>query len=210
MGRVIRWVAMLIFNYETLVDPLFRDVREFTPEFCGMRAGDRALDVCCGTGAQVIAYGRRGIVATGIDNDPNMLKTALKNRARQRLGNVFFQLADATRLPFGDNCFDFVSVSMGLHDKARVARYGVVSEMERVVKQDGTLVFIDYAVPMNKGIWAALSRAVEFLAGGDHYAGFKDYVDSGGLEDILKAHHLREDERSYLKDGLVVIVKAQW
>jgi hypothetical protein len=81
--------------------------------------------------------------------------------------------------------------------------------MKRVVKQDGALVFIDYAVPMTKGIWAVLSRTVEFLAGGDHYAGFKDYVDSGGLEDILKTHHLCEDDRSELKDGLMVIIKAR-
>jgi hypothetical protein len=85
----------------------------------------------------------------------------------------------------------------------------VVSEMKRVVKQDGALVFIDYAVPMTKGIWAVLSRTVEFLAGGDHYAGFKNYIDSGGLEDILEAHHLRVDDRSYLKDGLMVAVKAR-
>jgi len=206
---VIRWEAMLIFNYETLVDPLLRDVRRFTPGFCGMRPGDSVLDVCCGTGAQVIEYGRHGMIATGIDNDPTMLKTALKNKARRKLENISFYLADATRLPFGANCFDYVSVSMALHDKGRLTRYGVVSEMKRVVKQDGTLIFIDYAVPMARNIWAVLSRMVEFLAGGDHYAGFKGYVDSGGLEDILEAHHLRVDDRSYLKDGLMVIVKAR-
>jgi len=47
MGCVIRWGAMLIFSYGTLVAPLFRDAREFTPGFCGMRAGERVLDVCC-------------------------------------------------------------------------------------------------------------------------------------------------------------------
>lgn len=200
---------MLIFNYETLIDPLLRDIRKFTPEFSGMRPGDRVLDVCCGTGAQVIEYGRRGVIATGIDNDPSMLKTALKNRAKQKLGNVSFHLADATKLPFDDSCFDYASVSLALHDKGRSTRYGVVSEMKRVVKQDGALIFIDYSVPLARSIWGGLSRTVEFLAGGDHYAGFKDYVDSDGLEDILKMHHLRVDDRSYLKDGLMVIIKAR-
>lgn len=205
---MIRFQAMLIFNYETLIDPLLRDIRKFTPEFSGMSPGDRVLDVCCGTGAQVLEYGRRGIIATGVDISPSMLKIALRNKMKQKLENVSFHLADATKLPFASNRFDYASVSLGLHDKGRLTRYRVVSEMRRVVKQDGALIFIDYPVPPVNSIWAGLSRTVEFLAGGDHYKGFKDYIISGGLEDILKVHHLREDERSYLKSGLVVIIKA--
>jgi ubiquinone/menaquinone biosynthesis C-methylase UbiE len=45
---------MFMFNYETLVDPLLRDLRKHTPEFAGMRTGDKVIDVCCGTGAQVL------------------------------------------------------------------------------------------------------------------------------------------------------------
>jgi len=198
---------MLVFNYETLVDPLLRDIRKFIPEFSGMSPGDRVLDVCCGAGAQVLEYGRRGIIAAGVDTSPTMLEVALRNRRKQKLDNVSFYLADATELPFADNCFDYASVSLGLHDKERLTRYRVVSEMKRVVKHDGALIFIDYPVPPVKTIWAHLTGTVEFLAGGEHYKGFKDYIDSGGLEDILKACRLDEDERSYLKGGLLVIIK---
>jgi ubiquinone/menaquinone biosynthesis C-methylase UbiE len=75
---------MFMFNYETLVDPLLRDLRKCTPEFSGMKVGDKVLDVCCGTGAQVFEYGRRGIIATGIDISPNMLNIATRNIRRQR------------------------------------------------------------------------------------------------------------------------------
>ena len=200
---------MLIFSYETLIDPLLREIRGFTPEFSGMKPGDSVLDVCCGTGAQVLEYGRRGISATGIDISTSMLKVASRNTTKQKLTNVSFYLADATKLPFANNCFDYVSVSFGLHDKGRLTRYGVVSEMKRVVKQDGTLIFIDYAVPLDKSIWAGLSRTVEFLVGGEHYRGFKDYVASGGLEDILKVYHLRKDDSICLKGGLIIIIKAR-
>ena len=200
---------MLIFSYETLIDPLLREIRGFTPEFSGMKPGDSVLDVCCGTGAQVLEYGRRGISATGIDISTSMLKVASRNTTKQKLTNVSFYLADATKLPFANNCFDYVSVSFGLHDKGRLTRYGVVSEMKRVVKQDGTLIFIDYAVPLDKSIWAGLSRTVEFLVGGEHYRGFKDYVASGGLEDILKVYHLRKDDSICLKGGLIMIIKAR-
>jgi len=165
------------------------------------------LDVCCGTGAQVIEYGRRGIIATGIDIDPSMLKVALRNGMKQKLANVSFYLADATELPFADSCFDYVSVSLGLHDKVRLTRYKVASEMMRVAKPDGTLVFIDYAVPPVTRISGFVSRTVEFLAGGDHYKSFKDYIKKGGLEDIFKVFNLHEDKRDCLKGGLLSIVK---
>ena len=199
---------MFIFNYETLVDPLLRDVRKYIPEFSGMRAGDKAIDVCCGTGAQVLEYGRRGIVATGIDISPSMLNIATRNIKRQKAVNVSFQLADATSLPFPDGYFDYASISLGLHDKEKPIRYQIISEMKRVIKQDGALVLIDFQVPLPRNVWGVSARAVEFLAGGLHYQGFKDYLANGGLEDILKNHGLREECRAYLKNGLLVAMKA--
>jgi len=199
---------MFMFNYETLVDPLLRDLRKFTPEFSGMKAGDKVIDVCCGTGAQVLEYGRRGIVATGIDISPSMLKIATRNIRRQKAVNVSFQLANATSLPFPDGYFDYASISLGLHDKEKPIRYQIISEMKRVVKQDGALILIDFQVPLPRNVWAVSARAIEFLAGGSHYQGFKDYLANGGLEDILKNHGLREECRTYLKNGLLVATKA--
>jgi len=197
-----------MFNYETLVDPLLRDIRKYTPEFSGMKAGDKVIDVCCGTGAQVLEYGRRGIVATGIDISPSMLKIATRNMSRQKAVNVSFQLADATNLPFPDGYFDYASISLGLHDKEKPIRYQIISEMKRVVKQDGALILIDFQVPLPRNVWAVSARAIEFLAGGSHYQGFRDYLANGGLEDILKNHGLREECRSNLKNGLLVATKA--
>ena len=197
-----------MFNYETLVDPQLRDLRKFTPEFSGMRAGDKAIDVCCGTGAQVLEYGRCGIVANGIDISPSMLKIATRNRMRQKAVNVCFQLADATNLPFLDGYFDYASISLGLHDKEKPIRYQIISEMKRVVKQDGALILIDFQVPLPRNVWGVSARAIEFLVGGSHYQGFKDYLANGGLEDILKNHGLREECRTYLKNGLLVATKA--
>ena len=199
---------MFMFNYETLVDPLFRDIRRYIPEFSGMRAGDKVVDVCCGTGAQVLEYGHRGIVATGIDISPGMLKVATRNMERQKVANVSFQLADATSLPLPDSYFDYASVSLGLHDKEKPSRYQIISEMKRVIKQDGALILIDFQVPLPRNVWGVSVRAIEFLAGGSHYQGFRDYLANGGLGDILKNHGLREECRTCLKNGLLVATKV--
>ena len=197
-----------MFNYETLVDPLLRDLRKLTPEFSGMQAGDKVIDVCCGTGAQVLEYGRHGIIATGIDSSQDMLKIATRNRMRQKAVNVSFQLADATNLPFPDGYFDYATVSFGLHDKEKPVRYQTIFEMKRVVKQNGALILVDFQVPLPRNAWAVFARAIEFLAGGSHYQGFKDYLANGGLEDILKNHALREEYRTYLKSGLIAATKV--
>lgn len=199
---------MFPFNYENLVDPLLRDLRKFTPEFSGMKAGDRVIDVCCGTGAQVLEYGRRGFIAAGIDISPGMLKIATRNMRKMKAVNVSFQLASAVALPFPNGCFDYASISFGLHDKEKLIRYQTISEMKRVIKQDGALILIDFQVPLPGNVWGMLARAIEYLVGGSHYQGLKDYLASGGLEDILGNHGLREERRTGLKNGLLVAVKA--
>jgi ubiquinone/menaquinone biosynthesis C-methylase UbiE len=173
-----------------------------------MKAGDKVIDVCCGTGAQVLEYGRHGIIATGIDSSQDMLKIATRNRMRQKAVNVSFQLADATNLPFPDGYFDYATVSFGLHDKEKPIRYQIIFEMKRVVKQNGALILVDFQVPLPRNAWAVFARAIEFLAGGSHYQGFKDYLANGGLEDILKNHALREEYRTYLKSGLIAATKV--
>ncbi|MFC1971593.1 class I SAM-dependent methyltransferase [Chloroflexota bacterium] len=177
-----------MFKYETLVDPLLRDLRKFTPGFSGMKAGDRVIDVCCGTGAQVLEYGRRSIIATGIDSSEDMLKIAMRNRMRQKAANVSFRLADAANLPFPDDYFDYATVTFGLHDKEKPIRYQIISEMKRTIKQDGALILIDFQVPLPRNAWAVFARLIEFLAGGSHCRGFRDYLKNGGLEDILMKH----------------------
>jgi len=199
---------MFMFNYETLVDPLLRDLRKFTPGFSDMKAGDKVIDVCCGTGAQVLEYGRHGIIATGIDSSQDMLKIAIRNRMKQKAMNVSFYLADGANLPFPNGCFDYATVSFGLHDKEKSVRYQIISEMKRVIRQGGALILIDFQVPLPRNAWAVFARLIEFFAGGSHYRGFRDYLKDGGLEDILMNHGLREEYRTYRMSRLIVATKV--
>jgi len=199
---------MFLLNYSILVDPLLRDVRTYTAKFSGMKAGDKVLDVCCGTGDQAFYYAQVGIMATGIDLDPNMLKLARKGKRRQALSNVSFQIADARYLPFKDNYFDYVSISFALHEKERTVRDKVISEMKRVVKKEGALIFIDFQVPLPKNLFVYLVRAIEFIAGREHHRYFKDYIAQGGLDEILEKNQLTEAKRDYLNDGLITIIKT--
>ena len=200
---------MSLLSYENFIDPILRNVRQIIPEFSSMKAGDEVLDVCCGTGAQVIEYSKHGILATGIDKEQRMLNVALKNKEKLNLVNASFYLADATSLPFGDNRFDYVSICFGLHDKEKDSRDKIVSEMKRVVKQEGFIVLADFQVPLPRNIWAMFARTIEFIAGGSHYRGFKDFIDNGGLKNILKDHLLFEQKTGYFKGGILEIIVAK-
>lgn len=200
---------MLGFIYPTVIDPLLRDIRIYTVKFSGMKAGDRVLDVCCGTGDQAFHYAKAGIMATGIDLNPGMIKLARKDKRRQELKNVSFQIADALNLPFEDNFFDYASISLALHETERTERDKIISEMKRVVKKDGALIFIDFPVPLPKNKWLYLIKALEFIAGRDHFRYFKDYIEQGGIDEILKKNQLPEEKRDYLNDGLITIVKTR-
>ena len=52
-------------------------------------------------------------------------------------------------------------------------------------------------------------RTIEFIAGGSHYQGFKDYMKNGGLSNILENHQLTKERVDYLKSGTVAIIKAK-
>jgi len=199
---------MLLLNYSTVIDPLLRNVRVYTAEFSGMKAGDRVLDVCCGTGAQAFYYARKGIIATGIDQNPYMLNMAKKNERKQGLSNVSFQIADAQNLPFKDNFFDCASISFALHENEGAAIEKIIAEMKRVVRKGGTLIFMDFRVPLPKGLNFYFINAIEFMAGRGNYRCFKNFIEQGGLAGILKKSHLPEGTRDDMNNKILEIVKT--
>jgi ubiquinone/menaquinone biosynthesis C-methylase UbiE len=200
---------VLLLNYSTLFDPIFKDVRICVAELSGVKAGDRVLDVCCGTGDQVFHYEQKGAIATGIDQNPNMIELAERDRKRQGFKHSTFRIASATELPFPDGYFDGASISLGLHEMERDERNRAVSEMKRVVKKKGTLIFIDFQVPLPKNSIAYLIRAMEFIAGRDNHKCFTDYLAQGGLKGILKEAQLASQKEVLLKSGNIQIIKVK-
>jgi ubiquinone/menaquinone biosynthesis C-methylase UbiE len=195
--------------YSITIDRALAGIRARVPDFCGMKAGDRVLDVCCGTGAQTFLYASRGIISWGIDLDPGMIEFAEKRRRRLGLDSTFFQRASATNLPFGDASFDHASISMGLHEKEGISRDTIMSEMRRVVKKDGALAIVDYRVPYPQDAYGRVIRLLEQMAGQDHFRCFKGFIQDGGLDPLLSRHHLQEEKREYPKSMPMAIVKVR-
>lgn len=190
------WWAPWALN--RLIEPMMRSLIIQVPTLAEMKAGDRALDICCGTGALALRCVKLGVIATGIDQDPRVIQVADKKVKKRGLSNASFQTANAINLPFGDSHFDHASISMSIHEVYRIERDRIISEMKRVVKEGGNLIFVDYKVPLPPIPSSYTSRVVELVSGKEHNKCFKDYLQQGGLDGLLKRHELRERKRSEL------------
>ena len=195
--------SFLDFSYARLADPLLRALRRTALSFAGMQPGQSALDVCCGTGAQVFEYSKNGLEATGLDLDPKMLRQTDWYRARLPELKPAFVLGDATSMPFSDSAFDFASISLAMHEHDEHFQDAVLSEMRRVVKTGGKLVLIDFRAPLPRSLVGCGINIIESLAGADNSKNFHAYIDAGGLSAIMKRHSLSIERQRQAVSGSV-------
>ena len=114
---------------EAVADHVVRSAR--------IRAGERVLDVACGTGNTALAARARGAAVTGLDLTPELLAAAARRAAEEGYGDIQWKAGDAESLPFEDGAFDVVVSSCGLMfapDQQKVA-----SEVARVAKRGGRI-----------------------------------------------------------------------
>lgn len=147
----------------------------------------RVLDVCCGTGTQVLSLRRAGIPAFGVDASPGMLSRA----ARKAGPGLFFARADGRCLPCRAGSFDAVVFSFALHEKTHAERQALCGEARRVLTPEGLLFVLDYACPAHgKGAaFMGAVAAIERMAGAAHFRAFRDYLQRGATEALLAEHN---------------------
>jgi len=119
--------------------------RERAADRTELRAGDAALDLCCGTGDQSVALRKRGARVASADFCIPML--ALARRKFGRLGSPRPAplAADALALPFPRQRFDGATVSFGLRNVADLD--AALRQLAGVLRPGGRLVVLEFAIP---------------------------------------------------------------
>lgn len=100
------------------------------------QAGEKALDLGCGTGIFTIWLAKQGLDVTGIDLSSEMLAKAREKAQRQDLAIHWIQ-ADINRLPFDRETFDLVIGNIVLEFVENPEK--VVAEALRVLKKRRTI-----------------------------------------------------------------------
>jgi ubiquinone/menaquinone biosynthesis C-methylase UbiE len=109
------------------------------------KAGQRILDIGCGTGMSLAPFLDQGLNLTGIDPSPYML-----DKAAVRLGSqVDLHRGKAEDLPFDDNAFDTALIFTSLEFCNRPAK--AIEEACRVAKDQVVIGVLNRYAPLNMG-----------------------------------------------------------
>ncbi|MGE2718684.1 class I SAM-dependent methyltransferase [Mycolicibacterium celeriflavum] len=108
---------------------------------CGVRAGDRVLDVAAGSGNAAIPAAATGAIVTASDLTPELFTAGRAIADRQGV-QIEWVEADAEAMPFADDSFDVVMSCVGVmfapHHQA------AADELVRVCRPGGTIGLINW------------------------------------------------------------------
>jgi len=155
-GQVTRSAAEIYEEF--FVPALFQQWAPIVADAAGIKAGQRVLDVACGTGVLAREAASRGAPVTGLDRNEGMLAMA-----RRIAPAVEWKTGRAEQLPFPDAGFDAVVSQFGLmffDDRAQALR-----EMRRVLKPGGRLAVAVWDRLENSPGYAAMAALLERLFG---------------------------------------------
>lgn len=171
-----------------LVASLFRPWAERLLEDVAVGAGDRVLDVACGTGIVArLALERSGPAGkvVGVDASPPMLEVA-----RSRAPGIDWRAGDAAALPLGeDERFEVITCQQGVQFFAD--RAAAVREMRRALAPGGRLAVSAWCADDEMPLFRELRRVAE-----RHLGPVLDkrhaFGEAGALEALLAAGGLRD------------------
>nr|MDO8108697.1 class I SAM-dependent methyltransferase [Candidatus Sigynarchaeota archaeon] len=143
-------------KYDSLMHMLLRgkeeELREYTVSGADLKAGEKVLDIGCGTGLLALTakkkVGEQGTVI-GIDPSTEMLAHA-RDRATDQKLNVQFEEGAIQQLRFEDNSFDAVFCSLVMHHIPEAARDRGIQEIFRVLKPGGCVIMVEFAPPESR------------------------------------------------------------
>ena len=175
-------------------------VRMFRPS-----KGMNILDVGCGTGTHLELYRRYQCNLYGIDLSPSMLEVA-----RARLGDsAQLDPGDATNMPYEDHKFDLIISMLSLHEMAEQTRSGVLSEMRRVLKDDGRILLVDFHPGPYQPLQGWISKLIiffsELAAGREHFKNYRQFMATKGLSTLATLHNLEVEKQKILAGGTFAI-----
>ncbi len=113
-------------------------------------AGDRVLDLACGTGtlARMIKNENPATTVHGLDGDPDILELARRKSQHENL-DICFDEGMSFSMPYPDNSFNQVVSSLFFHHLTATNKRRTLAEVLRVLKTSGRFLVCDWGKPAN-------------------------------------------------------------
>jgi SAM-dependent methyltransferase len=146
-------------NRQQAQDVVLAPIAELLIDRARPKAGERIIDVGCGSGATTIAFARKVAPsghAFGVDISGPMLARARESAPREL--PVEFVLADATVYPFDPASFDLLASRFGVMFFADPARS--FANMRKGLRPSGRLAFACWREPRENPFFMAPLQAV--------------------------------------------------
>ena len=108
----------------------------------------KVLDMCCGTFANgyVVACNKPDAMVVGLDRSKPMLRKAKQKVEDKGLRNVKLICKDATNTGIKSNTFDYIIIGLVLHECNPELWKAILSEVKRLLKDDGKLIILDWDI----------------------------------------------------------------
>ncbi len=149
----------------------------------------RGLDIGCGHGWYACEMARLGYRMDAVDRSPAQIAMA-RRYAQQHGAACQFACADAAKLPFDDNTFDFVyAINVLHHVVASDAQLQVLTEIVRVLKPGGVF-FLQEVNTLNPLFRFYLGYVFPLIRGIDE--GNEQWIRPDRLPSVAGAHWLEE------------------
>lgn len=160
-----------------------------------LKAGDRLLDLACGTGTFAVLVKARypETVVTGLDGDPDILELARK-RAQKAGVDVVFDEGLSYSMPYQASNFDIVFSSLFFHHLQTRDKMRTLKEVIRVLKPGGKFHICDWGNPSNllsKVMFTAVRLLDGFSVTQDNVDGrLSEFLGEAGFVDISVTDHI--------------------
>jgi SAM-dependent methyltransferase len=171
-GLVLNWGRRYDWVVQFMALGQAGRLRRNTVDFAQIAAGERVLDVGCGTGDLTLRAAERagstGQVC-GIDPGPEMIETA-RRKAAHAHATVDFRVGVIEQLPYPDASFDVVLSSLMMHHLPADLKPIGLAEIRRVLrspdavagKPAGRLIIVDMKGVLEQQGVVSLVRAAGF------------------------------------------------
>jgi len=180
--------------YDSIIRLHSRDIagslRRFIVEKTNLSEGDKALDLCTGTGSVAVELtkkvGEKGLVI-GLDFSWGMLVKAKEKSRKSRIDRLHFVEANASQLPFKKSSFHGVTCSHAFYELKGHERAEAMNEVARVLVDGGRFCLMEHAKPRKRIPRLLFYIRISFLGAKDarKFLGEEEAILGGRFKNVL-------------------------